>query len=124
MLLSCGEGFTHLSKSTCNVAINLTWFNICVPQALFDTSYQLPQITTFNPLLLSTAANAQTSSSSSTSNTPTFSNLAHYTSGLPANHGPGSNDHVCWHHRMWQDLNVLLDDCEGLYGHVGADVNV
>jgi hypothetical protein len=95
------------------------------PRSLLDTPHQLSEIAALDPLLFSAAAYSKPpSSSASAADTPALANFANNPCRLTANHGASCNDHVCGHHGVWQNLDVLFDHREGVNSDIVADVDM
>jgi hypothetical protein len=83
-----------------------------------DTPDQIPQFTSFNPTLTTC------STSTSTSDPPTLTNLPDDPTGLAANDTAHGHHHVCWNYGIRQDFAVIFDDTKGADDSVCANVDV
>lgn len=87
----------------------------------FDTPHQFSKISTFHPVLFSTATYTETASST---DTPTFAHLPNNARWSTTDHCSRGDDHVGWYDSVGQDFAVLLDHSEGMYNRVSTDMNV
>jgi hypothetical protein len=82
------------------------------PSISLDTPHQLSQITTFNPLLFSSAAYSKSASCAAATDTPSVANFANHSCRAPTNYRAGRYDHVGRYHCIRQNFDVFFDDGE------------